>query len=409
MAKYYENGQYDLNKLLILTNEAEPIQLDIRAVLNDMTIYESIYNNVISGNVTIVESANLIREHALGNYEKIKIEFNTSSVEQPTTVNAIIYKVSKPFRMSEHASGHTLYFASEESFNSVAEKVFTGHEGVISDTVQVLYDTVKRKDETKEIKITKTKNIENYLFTGDAVFEAIDMMAEAAVSEADDAGYIFYEDLDNFNFLPLEELYQREPVIEYAYKNSSVFDDVKKTRTEEAFNSYQDFEIMDYNSYSRKLQDGEYGGAWGNFSLSQKQLTVYNYSIMNNFNYAKSLGIPPLNLPNGWGNNFSNKLGLTYTSMFGTKFVPTVNGRMVKLRAANFVVSIGVFGDSTLRVGNTCIANIPNWSSNGMQPTGPDRDIYSGKFLIAEIKHVFDQKLYTQRIKIIKDAYEEPV
>lgn len=408
MNRYSENGQYDLNKLTITTNTSSPVELDIHAVMQDMTIYESIYNNTISGNVTIVDSSNMIREYAIGNYEKIKIEFTTAGVDEVVIVNAIIYKVSKPYRMSEHAAGHTLYFASEESFNSVATKTFTGHEEEISSVVQTLYDRIKRTEETKSLIVDRTKNIENYLFTGNSVFEAINMMADQAVSIDDNNGYIFYEDLKQFNFTTLEALYQKEPVIEYAYKNSGVFDDVKKTRIEEAFNSYQDFEIMEYNSYSQNLIDGEYGGAWGNFSIYDKKLSIYNYSVANNFVPDKSLGAPQVPLPNGWANNYNNKLALAYTSNFGTKFIPSVDGRMVKLRSSNFIVSIGVFGDSTLRVGDTCIANIPNWSSDGMQPSGADRDIYSGKFLITEIKHVFNQKLYTQRVKIIKDAYEVP-
>lgn len=408
MDKYFENGQYMLNKLTITTNTSSPVELDIHSVMKDMTIYESIYSNTVSGNITIVDSSNTIREFNLGNYEKIKIDYNTAGVETPTVVNAIIYKVSKPFRMSEHASGHTLYFASEELFNSIAMKTFTGHEQEISSIVEELYDRIKRQEETKSLATSKTKNIENYLFTGNTVFEAINMVAEQATSLTGENGYVFYEDLEKFNFTTIETLYQQEPVIEYAYKNSGVFDDAKRTRNEEAFNSYQDFEIMDYNSYSQNLNDGEFGSAWGNFSIYDKRLDIYNYSVDKNFDADKSLGVKQAPLPNGWANNFNNKLSLTYTSNFGTKFVPTIDGRMVKLRSSNFVVSIGVFGDSTLRVGSTCIANIPNWSSNGMQPSGADRDIYSGKFLITEIKHVFTQKLYTQRIKIIKDEYEVP-
>lgn len=409
MDKYFENGQYMLNKLSITTNSTTPVELDINAVMKDMTIYESIYNNTISGNITVVDSSNMIREYNLGSYEKIKIEYNTAGVETPTVVNAIIYKVSKPFRMSEHASAHTLYFASEELFNSIANKVFTGHEEEISSIVEKLFDIIKRKEETKGLVADKTKNIENYLFTGNTTFDAINMVAEQATSLAGDNGYVFYEDLEKFNFTTIEALYKKEPVIEYAYKNSGVFDDVKVTRNEESFNAYQDFEIMDYNSYSQNLTDGEFGSAWGNFSIYDKRLDIYNYSVDQNFDSEKSLGTKQVPLPNGWANNFNNKLSLSYASNFGTKFVPTVDGRMVKLRSSNFVVSIGVFGDSTLRVGSTCIANIPNWSSDGMQPSGADKDIYSGKFLIAEIKHIFTQKLYTQRIKITKDEYEVPV
>lgn len=404
MTKYYDNGQYELVKLTITTNSNTPIEIDIHAIMYDMTIYESLFNDCISGNISIVDADNLVREVCLGNFEKIHIEFNTAGVDEVTKLDVICYKVGPPYRMSDHASGHILYFASEEMFSSLRSKEFSGYNEEVSLIVTKLYEKLKRVDSPKPLDASKTKNIENFVFTGQELFKAISMAALKAVSVKEDTGYVFYEDMDKFNFKSLEELYQQEPVIEYVYKNSSVFEDVYN-RHEEAFNSYQDYEILEGDNIAQKVMDGQYGSTWQNFTLATKSLEVYNYTASQAYNSAKSLGQYPYPTNKNVSSSFLDKLFLSYTNS-PNSLIPIVNAKMNKLRSNSVVISIGVFGNSKLRVGNVCKANIPNWSKNGMQPTGADRDVLTGKFLIAEIKHVFTQKLYTQRIKIVKDAFE---
>jgi hypothetical protein len=400
MSTYASDGQYELNYLSIIKNDELEKEFDIMAAMKDMTIYESIYTNTISGNVTIVDSTNFIKEYSIGNRETIKISYNTAGVDTPTSYVGTVYKVSKPFRMSDHASGYTLYFMSEESFISNRRKQFSGHKEEISNIVQKLYDGTTRLKDPKPLRLTKTRNIEHYVFTGDTTFEAINMIGSQAVSDANDNGYVFYEDMDKFNFVPIEELYQQDPTVEYYYKNAGNFDDVSK-KHEETFNAFQDIEIMDGNSYTQSVLDGEYGSAWGKFSIYEKNLHVYNYDVGSKFDETKSLGKSPYIGNHDKNAVYSDKLYIGYASNESTYFEPYVNGRMVKLRASNYVVSAGVFGDSTTRVGIVCKANIPTWCAN----LGGKN--VSGKYLVAEIKHIFTQKLYTQRFKLIKDAFEE--
>lgn len=400
MGKYVSDGQYELNELTIVKNDELEKDFDVISALKDMTIYESIYTNTISGNVTIVDSTNFINEYSIGNRDAIRISYNTSGIDTATTYVGIIYKVSKPYRVSDHASGYTLYFASEEAFISNRAKQFSGHREEISNIVQKLYESSTRAKNPKPLQLTKTRNIEHYVFTGDTTFEAINMIGAQAVSEANDNGYVFYEDMDKFNFTPIELLYQQEPTIEYYYKNAGIFDDVKN-KHEESFNAFQDVEIMDGNSYTQSVLDGEYGSAWGKFSIYEKNLHIYNYDVGSKFDPTKSLGDSPYISDYDKNSVYSDKLYIGYASNENTYFEPYVNGRMVKLRASNYVVSVGTFGDSTTRVGSVLKANIPTWSAN------IDGKNISGRYLIAEIKHVFTPKLYTQRMKIIKDAFEE--
>lgn len=402
--RYLDSGDYDLHRLSIFTNTVNQVEIDLRPGMLDMTIYESIYTPIISGNVTVVDSTNMIKENAIGNGELIRISYNTSGIKTPVEYFGIVYKVSEPIRVTEHSTGQTIYFVSPEAFNSLKNRVFNGYTEDNFNIVNKLYEMMKFQARPKELNITPTKNIENYVFTGDTVLEAIDIVTKDSVSTADESGYVFYEDMEKFNFVPLEQLYKTDPVVEYAYKNSSMFDN-PNNRAEESFNTYQDFELMPPTNYMQKTMDGEYGSSWAVFSTYTNTLNIIEYGASQDYDSTKSLGVGPQLSTLTMFHNPLNKLSIDYATDSETKFYARIKNTMTKLRSSTVVVSIGLFGDSTIRAGNVCKATIPNWSMTADSDSEP-KDYISGKFLIAEIKHMFKQNLYTQRMKLVKDAYE---
>ncbi|MNE96402.1 hypothetical protein D3C80_1946030 [compost metagenome] len=80
---------------------------------------------------------------------------------------------------------------------------------------------------------------------------------------------------------------------------------------------------------------------------------------------------------------------------------------MKLLKSNSFTVNIGTFGNSALKAGLVIKATIPSFSQDSLGPN--DFDNISGKFLVAEIKHILSGKMYNQRIKLIKDSFEETI
>lgn len=80
---------------------------------------------------------------------------------------------------------------------------------------------------------------------------------------------------------------------------------------------------------------------------------------------------------------------------------------LIALHSLSTILNVGVFGDSTLRAGQICEASVPSYSSADFTPE--NKDMLSGNFLIAEIKHILTPKLYNQRLMLIKDGFMETV
>lgn len=406
MAQYSRSGQYDLTEAVIRTNTANPVELNLAQAFVDIIIYESIFDGTMSGNVSFVDTNNLVRTHGLGHGETFRVSWNTSGIESsPISVKGVVYDVQGPMPLGDKASGYTLHFASEEFIASLKSKVFHGYNDSVANIVsKVLYGVSSQSP--KDFIATPTRNIEHMVFSGQAPLRAIDMCAKRAISTTNLSGYLFFENNQEFRFAPIEELYAQTPSIEYVYRSSPTFDDVNKAN-EESFNTFQDYEVETPNKFIDDIHDGQYGSSHGFLSIMDKSMTVHTYNAKDKFDSSKSLGKSSVALDNNFNTDNSDRISLHYRSAKSDNEAGTVDNAMKLLKSNSFSVNIGVFGNSSLKVGMVLKATIPSFTKDSL---GPDNfDNISGKFLVAEIKHVLSGKMYNQRIKLIKDSFEETI
>lgn len=405
---YSRSGEFELLKLSLTTNTVNPVVLDLQKSYVDVLVYESIYENTMTGSVSIVDTDNNIQKYGLGYGELIELEWNTTGIDAGSVyVSGIVFDITGPAKVSDHSSGFTLHFASPEMFNSIKNRVFTGHKETCSSIVESLFTRMARKTiKQKKLVATGTRNIEHLVFNGQTVFKAIGMCSRRSVSNENLSGYMFYEDNQEFKFVPIEELYKQEPVTQFRYNNKATYEDVKNAH-EESFNTFQQFEYEPANKHLTDISEGQLGSSWGYVSLQDKSMQIYQTSAKDKFDENNSLGKIPKLLSNNFNPDYSDKLTVKYSQEHLPNQTNIVDNRMKLIQSNSFAVNIGVFGNSLLKVGTTCKASIPSYSSEDF--TLNETDVHSGKFLIAEIKHIITPKQYNQRIKLIKDSYEGAV
>lgn len=404
---YGRSGQYELIQCVIKTKSEESQQIDISGSFVDAVVYESIYDTTMSGHISVVDTGNFIQRAGLGNLESIHLEWKTSGTDESILVEGQVYDLMGPHEVSGHASGFTMHFCSPEFINSIRDKVLNGYLDTSSSIVKRIFSRIQREEPfvQKELIADQTQSIENIVFTGNDPIEAIQLCSRMSCSSTGHLGSIFFENNQEFKFTTLETLYGQDPVIEYVYRNSPVYEDVNNA-SEESFNVIQDMVLEESNTLLDKIRDGQYGSTFGCVSLDDKRMNMYSFDVDSEFDESKALARSPGPKGGLVNKQHNDSLNLSYTVERSQSEPYAFKNRMKLLQAMNYPVSIGVFGNSTLKAGLVCIANIPNFSSD----TGPERfDTLSGKFLIAAIKHVLTPKQYTQRIQITKDSFEETV
>lgn len=410
MSKYARSGQYDLTKIVVVTNTSKPVELNLAESFTEAIVYESIFDDTMSGNISFVDTNGLRNKYALGNGETVVLEWVTAGSDKPIYCEGEVYDLTGPFSVGEHAAAYTIHWASPEFIAAARKKIFTGHIDTTANIVAAIHEQIARGQpkhaRTKALTTTPTRGIEHLVFTGQTPLQAIKMCADRSASQAGKTGFIYFEDNQAFNFAAVEDLYAAEPIVEFVHKGMPAYED-SNNAAEESFSTYQDFEIEDVNKYLDDLTDGQYGSSWGFLSIQDKQFTVFNYDAKRRFDAASSLSKSPVMLDTGFNDSYSDKLSIRYSVAARDSAQHSVDNTMKLLKTNNFAVSIGAFGNSNIRVGATCKATIPTNSSDGLTPN--EVDPLSGKFLIAEIKHVLTPKIYNQRIKIVKDGYEQVV
>lgn len=399
MSKYYRSGQVDLDELSITTKDSAPVRLDLSRSYVDVVLYESLFDKTMSGSVSFVDSNNIVNLYSLGNGETVKVSFKTAGADEGIEFEGAVYDITGPANISGHASGYTLHFISPVALESLKTPLFNGYNGRVSDFVKSAFAVTKPK---KSLDVLPTKYLDSYVLTGQTPMEAISMFGRSSVGQDGTYGYLFYEDNLQFNFKSVQSLYKQEPVREFFYRDVPSFNNVKNSH-EEMFDVYQDFGYEDSYKYIEKIKDGVLGCTTTHVGLSDKGLQTVQHPHMS-WNKVM-LGKHPNT--NRETDNIQAKLRVTYNVLAKQAEPDLEKNTLALMKCTENTFNVGIFGDSTLRVGQTVIAHIPTYSSADFTPD--HIDFLSGKFLIGDIKHVITPKKYSQRLLLIKDSYEETV
>lgn len=400
MAKNYsQNGEYELIKLQI--NLPDGNSLDLKNAFMEINVYETLSLSNMSGNVVFLDSEGVYTKFALGNGEEIQIEWKTAGSNNNIRYKGTIFKAEPPGRISEHASGIILHFVSTEYIKSLQAAVQEPYNEEISKIIDKNFKKIKNE---KSIELIKSKGIFNIIGTGQKPIDFINQISRYAVSSNNEYAYLFYEDNQQFNFKPLQNLYKQEPETQYYYKNSGVFSDVKK-KEEESFNAIQEYEFIEVPNLIDLTEVGLLGATTQNFNILQKNISTQTYKEDESFDKSKSLGRFP-QLSNFLYNSKSrlgyDEITISYKETENIKH--RFQNYMEIFKHEKFAANIVVFGDTANRVGMVIKCDMPVWNTDAHRDS---TEMFSGDCLVFELKHTLKKTGYTQVMKIVKDSFEK--
>lgn len=403
MSKYTANGQFTLNRATLIYKDQsdDEKELDLSYAFVQIDLFESIFEHNMNGSISILDSFNLPDLLPLYGQEYIELEFHTQGNEaNPIVYRGVVYKISEKHRLSEHASGYSVYFISELAITSQKLNVQKSYNETASAIVQKIFND-KLKETNKQLEVEPTKSIESYVFGALKPLEAISILSKHSYSKTMDYGYVFFEDNLQYNFKPITFLYQQDTVSEYKSRNKGLYDDVDQ-RAQEAFSNIQDLKLLEENSYLDRLMEGQHGATFQRFDLFSKRMETFQYDRKKEYDELKSLGRYP----------FKKDIDVSYENKNNLKFGNDSNlilnelskSHNSKIEVNMIRAELTIFGDSTLRCGQCVDINLPIWNQD-QEETG---DRISGKFLISNIHHqITHQEKYFQTIMIQKEAYED--
>lgn len=396
---YDSEGSYNLTKLNLIKGYEV---IDLTGIFIDIAIYESMFDQVISGDISLIDTKAIDERTPLVGNEKIEIEFYTAGNDSsPIKITGLVYSIDPKNRISQTASGFIIRFADEFLIKSSRMAYRYGHQCEISKMVQYVYKNTMGSD-AKSFEAVDTIGIDHFVGNKIPPLKVINKVSDRARSKSGDYGYMFYQDNRKFNFKPLQYLFQQDPTTEFINVDQGVYRDVKQ-KAVERFTAIQKIEIDPLNNtYSERIARGHHGTRWYSIDIQQKQVIKSDWSKTANFNSEKSLG----NHPELFNDIDQEIDGMHYSEVqrdVSQGLADKQKNTMIKDCIFTFRAYITVMGDSSLCIGQTAKVNLPNWDNRGdASKVNP----YDGKFLITEIKHVLTKRSYIQSITVQKDAYQ---
>jgi hypothetical protein len=418
---------------LKLISYANGVEQDITKMWDEIEIFEDMYTNCLSGQVTIIDSLNLIYHFSLCGREKLEISFKTPFFDNLYGGTAVtrtfrVYKISeREPQANDKSLRYTLHFVSEEFVKSQQTKISKAYEGRVDDMIKNIYTDYLKIDYTgnnkKGLDVSKTMFRHKFIIPYWSPLSAINWLTARAVDadNKENCNFIFYEDLEGFKMKSFAELAKQQPVGEYEYFPQSREDKDGVPASRDLMKEYRtvrEFLMMEYHNTMKNIENGFYASRLLFHDIVRKQWGCVDYAYNEEFFGADHIEKHPLvaaNNDNLSPHPLSNfKYYPKHKWMYGNEnqyadndkyqeWVLKRNAQMQQIEGARLQFSLP--GNSKIRIGQVIKLTVPSFEEK-QNPFVNWLDKYmSGKYIISAIRHHLRlDNGYRMRLELTRDS-----
>jgi hypothetical protein len=399
-------------------------EVDLKKILTAFNLYEDIYSNGLSGYVIILDSLNLAKNVPIIGQEEIHLSFKTPGVDNELRkVRLKVFKVSSQIHGDE---GQVITLLKLELASPLVtlsngiklNRVYNGMS--YSSMVESIYrDMVQVDASLPPLYVEDTEGKASVMVSNWSPLYTINWISYRSTSRADHmaSDYLFYQTLDAYHFKSLSMLKKLPPVC--TYKNIPAGSRDPKTDErliERDLRSIMEHTIVDVNDTLKRTSTGMYSSSQIVHEVTTKSYYNTEYSYRDAFNRMSHLNKHRVitydnniqDMPKSYI-KYHNKSHYSFTGTDDANFVDRSLIRQAQMNLMNvFTMSIRVFGDTTIRVGN--VIDIEFTSPEDRAKTNEETDRYlSGKYMIVSICHDYKQGIHEMLMTVARDSYSEPI
>jgi hypothetical protein len=393
-------------------------EVTLSHIFEEVQIYESIFNNTLTGSISLIDSRNVPELFELKGGERIRISYKSAGYPDYLDLDFFMYKISERYITKDRTTAYVLYFASKEFIRNEMVKVskyFSNQpHNIVKDILSSNLYGLDVKD--KPIETEQCRDFVNCIPALWSPFKTLNWIARRSISALyTGSPYVLFETKEKFVFSSIANL------LASPSKKTLVYS--PKIREGAEVNIIEDsLKVESYNiesslDFISRLHDG---------GISSKIITFNLYDKS-----YKELGF---NYGDTQSNNSTIFEGLDYKKQYSTHIQNTIkhdfmyesdiNADQVGgnssaeiwqiQRASNLTntslvtLNLSIAGDSDLNAGQVIQFNIPSPSSNTTGERRLDSEL-SGRYLITDIGHKITRDYYEMNVKISKDNNYQPL
>ena len=182
---------------------------DIKNLIVEFNIYESMFQPFVTGNLIINDATNLLNSLPIVGQEELELKFRTRGAEKPESMvdfslhRLRVVGVKDRLQTKDKVILYRLELASKESMKNVQMRLSKAYEDTPSEIVKkILKNELKTK---KKVFVEPTRDNRKYVVPNLYPFKAIQTLAKTSTSkETGQNRYVFYENADGFHFRTIQ-------------------------------------------------------------------------------------------------------------------------------------------------------------------------------------------------------------
>ena len=448
-------GDYVLERVVLINHVG--FKVDIKNIMIELNIYESIYKNAVTGSIVIADEGNQIARMSIQGLERIAFHLKTPGVSygKKDVVDASeetgspfhIYKISDRKQATPGLTHYTLHFASREFMRNIRTKVSQSYDGKYDQAVRNIMSDKDYLDSRKKLHYESTGNQNKIVIPNLSPFDAINMIANRSISDkSKGVGYYFYETTSGFYFRSWASMitnqgeFARPPRQQFYYMPMKL-DSENKTKNqkgevqdkvEKEFQSVESYEfINNFHDVASNTVLGTYGHRVISHNLFDKSYDVNDYHFHREFRNTPHTDTleekdknkyPVMNTPVDFDNKDSvssyaeSRVSLQTTTPFlhdkdvgNYGLEPLQDGLKTGQRVSQSnqvtqgtALRLLVKGQSYLEAGHLIEFNLKDVNSADTQNNSDPR--FSGNYIITKIRHQVTGDSYKMVLECAKDS-----
>ena len=289
-------GDYLLQYIILHGHSGEKI--DIKNIVQELNVYESIYRHAVTGTVVIGDTQNQIARMKIQGLERIEFKLirpgykDSIDASVKTGEPFEVYKITNRKMVTPTLMVYTLHFASREFMRNIRTKVSQAYSGRYDLAVLDILSDKDYLDSRKKLFYEPTANQDKIVVPNVRPFDAIQTIASKAMpNNSGGVGYYFYETTKGFNFRSWDSMvaragaFARRPKQQFYYQPLKLSNERETDKVQEGYQTIESFEfINNIHDVAANVALGTYGHRVLTHNLYSKSFDKKDYHYHNEFN-----------------------------------------------------------------------------------------------------------------------------
>lgn len=283
-------GEFLLEDCTIVSTTG--VEYNIIELVQEINIYENIYQAAISGDIIIKDTNNIVDNFPILGEERLSLKIVTpqKSPQKHTTIDftlspLMIYKVNSAEADGENALVVSLQFGSVEAFRNNTCRVSQSYKGQPSDIVEKILRDESYLRSKKPLFIEPTANLTKILFPNIRPFKCIKHLTQISNSSHinNSPSYLFYETTKGFHFRTIDSLCLEDSKFSFRETVGGQRDETGVVRVENELENIIHYQVTPRKDTMKNIQSGMLSSKLITHDVYHKKLNLHKYDYLSNF------------------------------------------------------------------------------------------------------------------------------